>query len=801
MGFDRLRDSALKQIKELLPLDQPISSLDAGRWDQDLSLGDDIESDVADLAAVKLSGGLSAEVHLTRRGEPPATLDTFDPDPDESRHAIASLVLAAEAGAELKAQTTIGSGADITVGPEAAASLTLAQHRRYPASQTGLSALTDLLRNLRDPYARQSLETLAEHELFHVELSGTGSLAATAGWEWGLVRTLDGGEIDRLNPGDLAGVRAGAKAGVTVRLGVEGKLRILIDRSPRDPKRRVRARLFRRRGQFVGAGLTVSGGVRLTQAGRFVDSIVSRLLQVPEDFVSRLLELRSELREARELAAGLTQETQQTLADTAGTDTLDHSLDAWMRSRQILDQLPTAGDGALALLRTSLDTVKERIAELDDELARFVDDSFVASTAPLSTIESRIDQWLDAYRKAREKAVELIVGRARQGIEAELAAGINRTRAREALLELDFELDSASALLIEAMKGNFTPAIERARTPGATGVELLSGTLKQTIQRDRFYNLRLNLLGFVTKVDFQRFNQIEFATDLAPGSLTISGKSGASLSGEHRGRLNELGFLFDVYGALERSGDEVFTTAGAQFRATLTRSGEIRREPRIHDTVPRHLEGLRRLGVLDQERASQLREILLADSPEAYAYELELAFPPSSIPRMFSLDVEATDAQLRARLWQWMRQAVEILDLPVSHPRGVVPLSSFFQDATIRAVEHRPVASGWTAIDDIRGPDGRRFQEGAYRMAWAYLLNARTFVAAYVKSRASLLSGQRLRQVLATLESLSAKTVKGAGSFTTRPFDAKYLVFALAEGLKEVELSMTLRRGDVAIRL
>ena len=800
MGFEKLKATAHREIQKILPPNQPISSLESGHWDQELDLGDTAESELADLAVVQLKGNLTAALHLTRRNAPPEDLTAFDPDPDDARHAIASLTVKAEAGAELKYQPAIGSGADIAVGPETATGFTFAQHRRYSTGEIGREALEDLLRNLRNPYDHEALAILAEHELFHVELTGTGTLAATAGWEWGLVRSFAGSDLESLVPGDLAGVRAGVKAGVTVKVGLKGHLRILVDRSPRDPEHLVRVRLYRRRGHFAGAGIDISGEARLTQAEGYVDSIVSRILQVPEDFVDRLEELQTELRGARSLASGLSEASRQT-AVAAGLDTDAPSLDQWASLRYRLDDLNVAPEGPLSKLLTALDTVTERIADLADDLASFVDDTFQTDATPLVTLEGKVDTWLDAYRKARRKAVELIVERAREGIEVELAAGINRQRAQEALLELDFELRSTPALLIEAMKGNFTPAIERARTPGATGVEIVTGTLKQIIQRDRVYSLRFNLLGFITKVDFQRFNQIQFATDLKTGSLTISGKSGASLETKQHRRLNELSFLFDVYGALERRGDEIFTAPDTRFKATLARSGEIRRQAEIQATVPRHLAGLRRLNVIGQERSDQLRDLLLTESTEAYGYDLELTFPPSAISRMFSLDLDEPRRQLRARLWNWMRQAVEILDVPVPHPRGVVPFSTFLGKASINAVERRPIASAWTAIDEVRGPDGLRFQEGAYRMAWAYLLNARSFIAAYIDSRASLLGGQRLRQVLATLENISAKTAKGSGSFATRPFDAKYLVFALAEGLKEVEIGVALRRGEIEIRL
>ncbi len=801
MGFEGFRDSAKEAIDKLKPLAKPISSIQSGYLTEDLSLGGSTEKALSDLTVLTLKGSLTAAVHLTRRPDAPEDLDKFEPVQDETQHAIGSMVIDAQAGAEFKHQQTIGTGLGITAGADAAARFAFAQHRRYPLAGTGLAALSDLLRNFRNPYDVDALRTLTDHELFHIELTGSGNLVASAGWEWGVVRSFEGTDLEKLVPGDLGGVSAQVTAGVSVRFGVEGRFRVFVDRSPRDPSRQVRVRLLRKRGHFVGAGLSIKASAQLTQPESFVDSVFTRLLQVPDGFVAQLGELRTELHELQAQISGLAQSAKDEIAEAAGVgaDALD--LDRLESLRQTLGQLPPAVAARLEPFLEPLDSVAEKIGDLGDELTQFVDDTFTKVTDPLETLTAKIDSWITGYEKARQKAVAFIQERAKQGIQAEITAGINRSKTSEALLELDFDLDSTSGLLIEAMKGNFTPALERARTTGATGVEIVSGTLKETTKKTRFYNLRFNIFGFKTKVDFERFNEKQLETDAKTGVLSISGKSGASLTGETNRRRNELSFLFDIYGVIEQRGDKIFTTPETSFKATVKRSGEIRKTSQIKAIVPRHLEGARGLKLIGPEREGELRGVLLANRASVYTYELDLAFPPSSVSRMLSLDLDESDKLLRKRLWRWMREAVEALDYPVPHSSGIVPLSSFFIDEAIAKVENKPVGSAWREIDHFRGPNNKLFQDGAYRMAWAYLLNARTFIGAYLATRKSLLEGVPLKKVLKKLTGLAAKTVKGAGTFSTRPFDAKYLVFALAEGLREVEIEMTFKRGSVDVTI
>ncbi|MEM7582090.1 MAG: hypothetical protein AAF560_01805 [Acidobacteriota bacterium] len=800
MAFDGFKESALAEILKLAPLAHPVSDLPNGKWDHELSLGADAEEELGDLTSVTLRGDVEAALCLTHGSQPSDDLESFEPEPDAVDDSVASVVIDAAAGAAITHSQDLGSTTGLDADLDTAASLKLALHRRYPSSDTGVVALVDVLKHLRNPYDAESYASLVEHELFHVELTGSGSLVAAAGWEWGLVRSFEGTAVDKLAPSNLGGVQANVKAGVSVMFGLTGELKVLVDRSPRDPAGWVRVRLHRKRGRLVGAGLALSATVRLTQSERFVDSVAARLLRVPDTFVAELTELHTGLEGLRQSLAGLEDSIRQTISAAASVAESALGIDQLDALVLQIDQLPPDLAEPLRAFVRPFQEIKERIDEIESELSRSVDATFRTADRPLASLTPKIGRWLDAYDQARNNAVTFLIDRAREGVTAELAAGINRSRTSEALLELDFELATTPALLVEAIKGNFTPAIERAQSPGATGVEIAAGSLKQITKSSRFFNLRFNFFGFTTRVDFQRFNDVTFDTNPKTGIVTITGQSGAALLGETQRQLQEISFLVDVYGAIDQSGDRLLTSPRTNFRATLDRSGVIHRPQLIEATLPRHLRGARRLGLIGDQRELEIRQALLGAEGD-YSYELLLAFPPSAIPRMFSLDLADSTPQLRQRLWGWMRQALDALDYPVPHPKGVVPLSSFINSEVIPRVEDRPVASGWRELSEFRGIDQLRFEEGAYRMAWAYLLNARAFISAYLETRNSLRSGQRLHEVQKHLVGLSSKTVKGVGSFTTRPFDAKYLVFALAEGLKEVDITLTFRRGEVDLTI
>jgi hypothetical protein len=799
MGFEDFREKAKEIIAEAQELTSPIAQLAGGEWSQEISLSESTQAELGDLGPVELKGSLNAALHLTKRPQAPEDLSAIEPDPDETDHAVASAVITAEAGAELNHQQTLAAGAGITLGADAAGRLAVGQHRRYAQTESGLQALRNLLANLRNPYDVASLDALVQGELFGVELSGSGQLTATAGWQAGLVRSFEGTELEKLVPGDLGAVSAGVTAGISVHVGVEGEFRVLVDRSPRDPDQ-VRVRLYRKRGDFVGAGLSISAKVQLTQAEEFVDSVFSALLELPDDFVAKVRSIQARFDDFQSRLAALSQQVKGQIAAAAGVAENALGLDDLERLRQNLGSLPPALTAPLQPIFDLLDDVQETIGGIEEELTRFVDDAFKTVSDPLETLSAKLFSWLDAYGQARQKAVELVVARAQQGITAELTAGINRTRTSETLLELDFVLNTAGLLCIEAMKGNFAPALERARTPGATGVEIVSGTLKEHTKKERFYSLRLNFFGFSTKVDFQRWNQVDVETDARTGVMTVSGEAGASLTAETNRRLNELSFLFDAYGAFEQQGDTIFTTPETSFRATLTRSAEVRKASLFRDLIPRHLAGARQLRLIGEEREGELAEELLGNPASVYRYDLQLSFPPSSIERMFGLDLAESTKQLRPRVWEWMRQATTILDLPIPHPNGVAPLSATFIEKAIDAAQKQPLVEVPDEVLALRF-ENRRFQEGASRMIWAYLRNAHFFVEAYLKARQHLQEEAPLEKATKTLSKIAAKAITGPGAIDIVPFDAKYLVFVLAEGLREVEISMTFQRGSVDVTI
>ena len=807
MGFDSFKENAEALIEQVQQLAAPMSELPDGQWSEDVGLSNDEQREVGDLGTVKLQGSVEAALFLTRRYEAPEDLDEILVEPGEEEHAIATARLVAEAGAELNHQQPIAAGAGITLGAEAAARLAVGQHRQYRLSDSGLDALRDLLAHLRNPYDVDALGELVEGEVFGIELSGSGQLSASAGWQAGIVRSFEGTKLEELVPGELGGFTATAKAAFTVEVGVEGEMRVLVDRSPRDPQQ-VRVRLLRKRGNFIGAGLDVSVGVQLTQADFFVDSVFHKLLALPDGLVARLEGLKEELDDLQGRLDGLEDEAKEAVAEATGAAEGALGLDTLARLRARADDLPAALRNFLAPFFEALDRITGVIDDGEQELDQFVGKVFDVFQDPLDELSAKLDSWLDGYRQARQKAAEFVKERAREGITAELKAGFNRTRTSEALLELDFVLESAGLLCIETMKGNFKPALERALTPGATGVEIAGGTLKETSKKTRFYNLKLNLFGFRAKVDFESWSQVQVTTDVRTGALSISGEAGAKLTADTNRHFNELSFLFDAYGAFEQRGDTILTTSETDFRATLLRSTELRKAPHFRPAMRRHLRGARLLGLLDREREAELIELLFSDTASTYDYELGMAFPATAVERMFALDRPDGDKQLRAKLWQWMRQASDILDVILEHGgAGNVQdarLSHMYVESAIDFVRKKPMLLPGNAVPQaIRAirPGGHSLQIGAYRRAWAYLRNAHFFIEGYLKTRHYLRSQVPLQQATDALSKIAGKAITGAGAISLQPFDAKYLVFALAEGLREVELSMTFRRGQVDVTI
>ena len=809
MGFEDFVDRTMGLVGDLEPLKDALGDLPDGRWSVDLDLSADESRVVGDLGQVRLEGAVDAAIHLTRRAAAPESLGSFVADPGESEHAFASATFAAEKGARLDQRRQISAGAGIAAGAESATSLGFGQHRCHPLTARGVDAVGDLLRNLRNPFELDTLRELAEGEVFGIEWTGRGSLTASASWQAGIARSFEGTDLESLAVGQLGGFSAGVTAGVTVRASIDGELRVLVHRSPRDA-RLVRVRLQRKRGDFIGAGLSLSASAEIPQADAFVDSVFSQVLELPDGLVGRLESIEAGLDEIQSRLDGLEgsveAEISELVAEAGAKVVGETGLDLGTLNR--LRSIPGLSDeiqDRLAPLVTRLDEVESAIDAARGELAEFVDSIFTEIEEPLETLAARIRRWLDSYREARSRAREFIASRVQEGVSAELTAGLNRTRTSEALLELDFAIEDTGLLCIEAMKGNFTPALERARAPGATGVEIVGGTLREVTRRtSSYYNLRLNLLGFRLRVDFQRFDEVEFETDARTGMLTIAGRGGARLTSETRRRFQELSFLFDAYGAFEQRGDVVLTSPETDFRAHLLRTATYPGQKRVHPLIRKHLGGARRLGLLDAERATDLAGVLLDDASATYGYELRLSFPPDAIRRMFSLDLAESDTRLRIRLWRWIREGCAILDIPIAHPRGDVPLSETLVDSAIEAVRlGGPFLPGGRVPDAIRAleVDDRHFAEGASRQIWFYLRDAHDFVESYLAARRMLRQQVPLRNATRTLSQIAARAIRGVGALDLQPFDAKYLVFALAEGLREVEISMTFRRGNIDVTL
>lgn len=798
MSLDRFAAAAQDVLAELDEPGRPLAQLADDGWSQEVAVSGSTADDLRALGSVELRGAISAALRLGRGSQPPDDLQSFQVTPDDSGQALASVVIAAEGGASLRGETDLPSGIGAGFGAEAAAFLAFAQHRRASTDTTQLAALEGLVGGLRNPYSLDTLAGLGEDDLFQVQIRGSADFTATAEWSTALVRALDGSDLEELIPGPLGGVKAGVKLAATVEVGVEGDFRLLVSRSP-EPGKDVRLKLHRRTGSFVGAGLKLSAEARLSEPDKLVDSLLARVLEVPDGWVGELQALRGRLAEIEQRIRQLGDEAAERLLGAANRAGEELGADDLLALRERGEELPQPVREALAPLDQQLAAVEEALQRWRSELTRLVDETVATAQRPLAGLGEKVDRWLQAYAELRERLQSTLLEHARRGISVEMEAAINRSRTSEALLELDFEIPSTGLLCLEAMKGNFKPALERARTPGATGVEIVSGTLKETIKKERTLALRLDFFGFTFSSDFQRGDEVAFEEDAMTGTVSVFGTASGKLVQASRRRRNEIEFAFDVYGAAERRGDAVFATAETGFKARLHRVGEATGRAQIDFLVAAHTAATHTLGLVDAARARQIADALSASDATPYRWQVDLAFPASAVPRMLELDFAGDAKQLERRLWEDMTWAVRQLDVPIPIANRAAPLSAFFTPSAVALVKRRgrslvprrdPVPA---ELRSIRS-GGQAFLEGAYWAAWTYLLDAADFIAAYLRARADLLAGVELRQVSKRLAKLSAETSRGPGMFGT-PFDAKYLVFARAEGFREAELSLTLGRG------
>ena len=114
---------------------------------------------------------------------------------------------------------------------------------------------------------------------------------------------------------------------------------------------------------------------------------------------------------------------------------------------------------ALAPISGTIEALAAGLGAAQPNLGKFVDAKVSTLTEPLATVNTKLSGWLDGYDKVRKEIGDQMVNRAKEGIKAELSVGVNRSRTKQALIELDFDLANKGAAdaCLKAMKGNFTP--------------------------------------------------------------------------------------------------------------------------------------------------------------------------------------------------------------------------------------------------------------------------------------------------------------------------------------------------------
>jgi HPt (histidine-containing phosphotransfer) domain-containing protein len=793
---------AKARLAKLKSLDKPIRDLPGASWQKQLDRSAETDSALSDLGTVKLSGEITAGAHITKIGRPPLEAEDFAGDPDESATAWASLVLAGNGGPSFETSQPF-TGGSLSAGVSAGAAVELAQHRSFSQAKSAVGALVDVLDGFTVAYDLSRVGKITERDVLVAEISGSVVLRADAAWTYGLVRELEGETIEKLEIKEPVAIQAGATIGLTVQASIEGKLRIVVESSPNAMPGRnlVRVELFKHRGSFVGAGLDLSAGLSIENVEPFIDSVLAQLLRVPDDLVAELTEIRQQLESLRVRLESLEPQAKADLGRAAGKAGEAVGLDDLQELAARLESQTPAVQVILGRFKGAIDRVLQRVRDAQDDLEEFVDDVFAQADQSLETVDAVLARWIDGYNQLRKKSADFIKNRALEGIQLELAAGINRSHANDALLDLEFDLDMASDLYLEAVRGNFSPALQAARAHGANGVELLGGTLKETTRKERFSNLKLNLFGFNVKRDLKSWSQVEVSEDLQDGSLYLTGKTGASFNSELGKTARALSFIFDLTSAAEHRDGKIFLTdPTAGYRATLARTASIAKNRQIMRTLPLHVNGAVTLGMLDTDSAASLLERLRAANGD-YSYDLKISFPPEAVERVFLFErADAKPKQLRPLVWETFRRAVRSLDMVLPARPEDCPLSALMTQGAIEQVRRQPFAE---AIRRFRAPSvlGITLASGAERLLWVHIFEAHLFIEAYLDARETLISGEPVAKINRGLRQLARRTRKAIGSVGTRPLDAKYLTLALLAGTALADVNLTFKRGDVAVTL
>lgn len=792
-GLDKIRERAESALKEVQEIAQPIRDMEQDQWSKTLSV-----DEAGDLGPVELSGSLSVGAYLTRRAEAPldlAALAAGKAGEAEATSAWASFVLEGSAKAGFSTSEPITNGS-LEVGAEAEGRAALAHHRRFTPAKHGLTALTELAGDLRVPQDVEAARTLAASDVLEVDLGGSIGLHASAGWTYGLVREIETSAFDALDLADPVAIRAGVKASLSFVAKLEGTLRVVV-RSGEEPGH-VRVQLHKKTGSLVGAGLKLSGGLRIHKPDAFADGLVDKVLRLPDGLVDELRTLRSEVNGLEERLSSLQADVKKQIADAAGKASSQLGLDDLAELIDKSETLPAALRGHLEPFVEPIQSLLGKIESLQDELTSFVDDAFTEAKKPFGRVSSKLGEWIEKYETLRKKVSDVVTEHVKKGIAMDFAAGINRTRASEALLELDFDLNlgddsQAVAAYRSALSGSFVQALVLADAKGIHGVELESGTLKTLFATTRFANLKLDLFGFEIARDMSSKQELIVKEDVVTGTLTVVGQAGAKLWSKKGKQIRDLSFVFDLVSGAEKRGGRIYLTdPEVGYRATLSRGSELTDEPAAK-AIPLHVAGARELSLLGPEAADRLETDLLA-ATGAYRYRLELTFPPAALGRIFLLDSSLGRKELRATLRRTFRTAVERLEMVVPRGNSPLALSPYLIEASWQQVQSgRP-----DSVMDFRAPSLPGvgvLQKGAQRLIGVYLLEGHRFIEGYLEAREALLEGKPARKIGKALRTMTVQVSKGTGAVGVKPLDAKYLTLALLAG-PEVEVKITFSRGS-----
>ena len=783
--------NVLNQIGELTG---PISALPPGQWRRGLSQDADASTELGEIGRLRLAGEIAADVFVTDSLQPPFALDDSLHD-DGATASYASARLAAQADANFETSVA-GTGWKAGASAEAGGRVVLATHQRVAQSAEAFGAVVDVLeRAVQNPFTESFVRSMAPDEAFQFELDGRAAIQAHAGMEYGVFREFRPGS--ELGIDEAVGVQAGIKAGVTVLSGIDGSLRIRVLRTS-ETKRRVQ--LFKRTGTSVGAGLGVTASVQFTQVEPFVHSLMERFFEIPDGLADRVLSLQRRLSAIRGQLDGLEME-----AKAAVEQALGQALEATglARLRALVESVDSQPDAVRIALTPVLDEARTLFAEIDEsisDLTRFLSDAFEELAEPLTQVESQLETWLAAYSDLKKQLGDSIISRAQEGVEVEIKAALSRSRSRQALLDLEFDISHARALddCVEAMLGDFTDALTSARSPGAHGVELLSGALKETIQRDRSFSLKANLFGFELARDLQSWTEVAMTNNLVTGSIEVTGSAGSLLVQQLGQEKDDLAFAFDFFGgALDEAG-RAHLGPDAGYRADLFRGGTTVDPDEIAFEVNSHLSFAATFGPLPEPNLAEIRRTL-DEANGQYEYQIHISFSPAAIRRAFlleqpSLDAGGAVAFIRARV----RHASRLLGYHLRDTADtLMPLSSFLEPSLdeLDASPTLPLQDFHVIV-----PNGPPITAGSVARLYVVSKNVRAFSAAYVQLRTHLISGGSAASVAKALRRMAQRTRSTTGSLG-EPFDAKFVALALAAGHEHVGTLLRMRRGDVEIEL